>query len=135
MGRIHQTRLVKTEERCPCDARCTNAEGPNCDCQCGGVNHGTQALVTITVDAGPVPVANVRPTAQALWDLKEYQNLRITMQKELKTAQENRQHGTAQRISGALWKAATMTSHAGRIKILRAALKTSQKPVQASLFG
>lgn len=23
-----------------CDARCTNATGPNCDCSCGGKNHG-----------------------------------------------------------------------------------------------
>lgn len=23
-----------------CDARCTSATGPNCDCQCGGKNHG-----------------------------------------------------------------------------------------------
>ena len=23
-----------------CDARCTGATGPNCDCACGGENHG-----------------------------------------------------------------------------------------------
>jgi len=23
-----------------CDARCYNAKGPDCDCCCGGVNHG-----------------------------------------------------------------------------------------------
>lgn len=23
-----------------CDARCMNAKGPNCDCSCGGANHG-----------------------------------------------------------------------------------------------
>lgn len=23
-----------------CDARCTSARGHNCECQCGGVNHG-----------------------------------------------------------------------------------------------
>jgi hypothetical protein len=23
-----------------CDSRCVNATGPNCDCQCGGANHG-----------------------------------------------------------------------------------------------
>jgi hypothetical protein len=23
-----------------CDARCMGAKGPNCDCQCGGANHG-----------------------------------------------------------------------------------------------
>lgn len=24
-----------------CDARCTNAFRPNCDCECGGANHGS----------------------------------------------------------------------------------------------
>jgi len=24
----------------PCDARCTSARGPNCECSCGGMNHG-----------------------------------------------------------------------------------------------
>lgn len=28
----------KTEQ--PCDARCTNAKGHNCECSCGGKNHG-----------------------------------------------------------------------------------------------
>jgi hypothetical protein len=25
-----------------CDGRCTHAKGPNCDCSCGGKNHGSQ---------------------------------------------------------------------------------------------
>lgn len=28
----------------PCSAKCTNATGPNCDCACGGMNHGSKAL-------------------------------------------------------------------------------------------
>src|SRR6266550_1112477 len=27
-----------------CDARCRGAKGPNCDCQCGGENHGANYL-------------------------------------------------------------------------------------------
>lgn len=30
----------KTSKVKRCDARCLNALGPNCECQCGGVNHG-----------------------------------------------------------------------------------------------
>lgn len=26
-----------------CDGRCTSAKGQNCDCQCGGQNHGINA--------------------------------------------------------------------------------------------
>lgn len=29
-----------------CDARCENATGPNCECQCGGENHGKAHLIT-----------------------------------------------------------------------------------------
>lgn len=31
----------KFSERHTCDARCMNAIGPNCECSCGGVNHGS----------------------------------------------------------------------------------------------
>jgi hypothetical protein len=81
-----------------------------------------------------VPIANVQPTAQQKWDLREYQSLRTSLQRQLQAAQDARQHGTAQRICSALWKAATMTSHSGRMRTLRAALMNSQKPAQASLF-
>ena len=27
-----------------CDSRCTNARGHNCDCSCGGENHGSTYL-------------------------------------------------------------------------------------------
>lgn len=60
MGKIGPTRygrLLTPEERAPCDGRCTNARGPNCDCRCGGVNHGSQRVVTVwrCADAGRVP--------------------------------------------------------------------------------
>ncbi len=64
MGRVERSRLVETVERCPCDARCTFARGPNCECQCGGDNHGQGILVEFIRDAGPVPV--LRPTASGL---------------------------------------------------------------------
>lgn len=28
------------ETETPCDARCTGAKGPDCNCMCGGLNHG-----------------------------------------------------------------------------------------------
>lgn len=30
-----------------CDARCMNATGPNCECACGGANHGRAAHVEL----------------------------------------------------------------------------------------
>ena len=135
MGAVSRNRLVRTEERCKCDARCTFAVGPHCDCQCGGLNHGSQMLVTVTVDAGPVPIANVKPTAQTLWDLKEYQALRTTLQQELARIQNDRsQYARCRKITGALWKASTMTSHAGRMKHLRSISRLDTTPQQATLF-
>lgn len=56
MGRVsRKPGLVLDSERCACDARCTNAPGPCCECQCGGENHGTGRVVPIEIDAGGVP--------------------------------------------------------------------------------
>ena len=136
MGRVQRSRLVRDDAFCPCDARCTFATGPNCDCQCGGLNHGSQMLVTVAVDAGPVPIANVKPTAQTLWDLKEYQALRTTLQQELATLNlyPTKNYARASRITGALWKASTMTSHAGRMKHLRSISRLDTTTQQATLF-
>ncbi len=47
--------VIRTDERCPCDDRCTNARGPSCDCRCGGENHGSQRLVTVITGIDKVP--------------------------------------------------------------------------------
>lgn len=52
MGRVEGDRLTQTKYLCPCDGRCTGALGPNCDCQCGGANHGSGRVVEVQVDAG-----------------------------------------------------------------------------------
>lgn len=60
MGRVYRDeRLVTDSSRCPCDTRCTSAKGPNCDCSCGGKNHGSNLLVQVVVDAGPIPVVTM----------------------------------------------------------------------------
>lgn len=38
-------RLVEEHK---CDSRCNNATGPNCDCSCGGANHGRAYSVTLS---------------------------------------------------------------------------------------
>jgi hypothetical protein len=35
-----------------CDARCTMASGPSCNCQCQGANHGTGIRVGVAVQSG-----------------------------------------------------------------------------------
>lgn len=52
-----------------CDARCENAHGPNCECSCGGANHGKAYLTqpalksSLTGAPGPVPVPKWEPPA------------------------------------------------------------------------
>lgn len=52
LGQVAGDRILDERHVVPCDARCTNAQGPICECGCLGENHGTQRLVTIYVDAG-----------------------------------------------------------------------------------
>lgn len=54
MGVVQGDKYVKTENKPACDGRCTHASGPHCDCQCGGVNHGTGKLVAVVVKEGKV---------------------------------------------------------------------------------
>ena len=41
-----------------CDSRCMNATGPNCECGCGGANHGRGYHVELRWDAAKLPVGN-----------------------------------------------------------------------------
>lgn len=40
------------DEDCTCDGRCTGARGPNCDCHCGGENHGKGMVVAAELGVG-----------------------------------------------------------------------------------
>jgi hypothetical protein len=57
MGKvIGLNKYGRLEQACACDARCTHASGPNCDCSCGGENHGKGTLVEIVIIDGTVRV-------------------------------------------------------------------------------
>lgn len=49
MGRVKGSGTMVTASHVipACDSRCTGATGPKCDCPCGGVNHGTGAIVRV----------------------------------------------------------------------------------------
>lgn len=74
MGRVaaNQTDLVVDKELCPCDDRCTNAKGPECNCKCHGANHGSKAVIKVTVVVGEVPkIVPKRPLAERLAIVEE----------------------------------------------------------------
>lgn len=59
MGRVdmHTRSLFVLQGACPCDARCTGATGPNCDCSCSGANHGSHAVIWSEVKNGTLAAA------------------------------------------------------------------------------
>ena len=59
MGRVHKERILKDCVAPACDGRCTSSMGPNCNCHCGGANHGTGAIVKYTKDvSNKIPKAH-----------------------------------------------------------------------------
>ena len=44
-GNVTANTVVGTKTAKGCDARCTGAKGHNCECSCGGKNHGVDYLV------------------------------------------------------------------------------------------
>src|SRR5271166_2603156 len=52
MGEVIKGRITNTEELTVCDARCTEATGPSCNCKCRGEHHGTGRTVQIITDLG-----------------------------------------------------------------------------------
>ncbi len=66
MGRVKNSGTVVTASHVipACDSRCTGATGPKCDCPCGGVNHGTGAVVRVEQTA-TTPRVIMRDRAKA----------------------------------------------------------------------
>jgi len=56
MGQVHKTDIVRQGVKAACDARCTNAVGPKCDCVCVNKNHGTKKLVVFNKVVGKLEV-------------------------------------------------------------------------------
>lgn len=99
MGRVNGC-TSDLETRCKCDARCTNAKGPNCDCSCGGVNHGKGMAATVDMGVkieghtGPMPIVNIKASDKALAIAKEFREAMIPLNRAIRLLYERRQdHG------------------------------------------
>lgn len=137
MGRVERDRLVKEYETCACDDRCIYAQGPKCNCHCGGQYHGSKMVVTVRIDNGKV-VAEVTPTAQAVRDAKEYQETRERALTEWRALNTRKHAGWIPpedfrrwlALHTALADARKKRSHKGRMKDLAAVGYTPErKPV------
>lgn len=126
MGRVVQDRLVRNESTVPCDARCTEARGPSCDCSCGGKYHGSGLVVEVLVDVGSVRRVKTREDVERRRRIaEEWRALRA----EARAAYEALRHRNipeefrARVLLGlALRTAQSARTHKRRMKRLREAL-------------
>ena len=126
LGRVgRKPGLWRDSERCACDARCTNAPGPSCDCSCGGVNHGTKRVVPVEVAAGGVPRLKVECAAECKARAAEYAAAAEPHRARLRAMREARAERYGSRPSGeergladALSKIAALRTHKARLKAL-----------------
>lgn len=132
MGRVSGCSLVHDGLRCACDGRCTGAMGPNCDCQCGGVNHGTGRVVPIEIPAGGVPIIR-NPDSEALKErarewretLAEVENRAAAMRAGSRWLSDADYH-TVYRLEKYARNARTLRTHAGRMACLRKVLEPAK---------
>lgn len=130
MGRVERDRMVKDATACACDARCTSATGPKCNCSCGGVNHGSNRVVKIILDQGPVPIMQAPDSDKARSVATEYREAIDTLRAERNAIADRKAAGWIPRPDFDRWqflntiisKAYTSRSHAGRMKTLRWAM-------------
>jgi hypothetical protein len=76
IGKVEGNTWVQKETLCKCDARCTHAKGPNCDCQCGGENHGAGLAgdYEYIKEAGTIKVTPKHDTEKHLAMAGEYRS-------------------------------------------------------------
>jgi len=93
MGQVKGTALTKPGERCPCDERCTSASGPNCNCQCGGENHGSGRMAQVEIIVGNVPRVTPANDSAALTRAAEYRAALAPLAEWLRVTRERKQTG------------------------------------------
>lgn len=123
LGRVARARrgLVLDSERCACDARCTNAPGPSCDCKCGGVNHGTNRVVPIEIGAGGIPRLVVADVDACKARAAEYaaamapHRAALRAMREARVGSMRRPSWDEEALATALGKIAALRTHKGRL--------------------
>lgn len=72
MGATSGAFITTRHEVCACDARCTSARGPVCDCPCGGENHGRETVVPVYTH---LPIPRVMVPKNAATKAQEFRSL------------------------------------------------------------
>jgi len=131
MGRVGRSSLYRLETQSACNGSCTGARGPQCDCHCGGVNHGTHRTVTIRRELGAIPTVTLPDAAKSLVRATEFRATVAELQARLapvRTRRYNRvwlsrpEFDALRGGETALAAAAAARTHVTRMKKLTAAL-------------
>ncbi len=153
MGRVTRDRrgMVTAAYDIPaCDARCTHARGPSCDCPCGGANHGRGVTVPVVVtDGAPrvsMPLEGKARRVAEEWRA-ELERVRGTLAGRMSRAQRDgawlggADYSLVMQYRSILAHARGLRTHKGRIAQLRriqesgiALAPVVDAPVQAGLF-
>lgn len=125
MGRCARNPMPPAADEVPCDSRCTAARGPNCDCSCGGRNHGKDVLAMI--EAGGA-VFEISAAAKRRAD--EYSDALQVIDGRLRELDAKREKDLSHiekfqryRLLSARHKAARARAHNARMKLLRSVLE------------
>lgn len=140
MGRVQRDSLVVTGKECPCDFRCTSALGPHCNCKCGGINHGSNVMVTVTRVTGDVPVLQIADSAKAQRIATEWRTAVDSVGAEYASLSERKRYSSGWlneedfsrlcKIGNVLRAARKLRTHAARMKRLAPVLT---EPNQATV--
>ena len=122
----------------PCDSRCTYAQGPSCDCPCGGENHGKGIVVEVKI-TDTVPRVTPLDPEEARRRAEEYRAaLKDAMAKIEPLGRKEYErwctgeylepsaYGRAKRYERALYaiyEAKTRRTHRGRLRALQEAVE------------
>lgn len=145
MGRVTRDgkRMVTGAYDAPaCDARCTHARGPSCDCQCGGVNHGTGATVPVVeMEGAPrvmVPAAARRIADEWRAELARVADTRPGRLASLPGWLPDDEWYVADQYRRLRSHARTLRTHRGRMACLARIVESgilSEAPVKAPIQG
>lgn len=125
MGKVSGQHITMRHLCCPCDTRCTHALGPNCECQCGGENHGTQLVVPVDKVVGGLPRVTPRSYLAAREVAREYREALAPFQARRTYLRslgwiEGHLYRELCDLGHALARVHKARTHTGRMKILRA---------------
>lgn len=122
MGQVIGSTLATVGTACACDARCTHAKGPNCECSCGGENHGTGAVVEVIRVVGTIPQLGGTGTKNTA---DEFRTGLAVIERELNHLLSlnrwlsNDEYSRKCRLERVVRKARSLRTHAARMRLIR----------------